>query len=261
MIRLFSSFYHDTNDGRRVEIEQCLRNNLENPHIDSIHLFLDKVDKPPFKHEKIVLRKTTGRPTYNDFFLWAREYNLASADITIICNSDIYFDNSLHVLFNELVSNSCAAMSRWDITSTGNSLLVDHNDSQDTWVFRGQIMKINGDFHVGIPRCDNRILHELQKAGYEVINPSFSIRSYHLHAGTRDEYKNENLKHFICPPYAYMWPHNLWSLPRTLIHNLCYPDEKVTWRLDKRKFSQTLPVRGINKVLGIFRGLGQRTKD
>jgi hypothetical protein len=120
-------------------------------------------------------------------------------------------------------------------------------------VFKGPLRDVQADFPVGVPRCDNRFLYELKRAGYEVINPAFSIRAYHLHAGVRGEYQGENLAQFVDPPYAYLWPHNLWSLPRTLWHNLRHPQARIGWRLDRRRIARSLPLRAARKLLGLLR--------
>lgn len=252
MIRVFSSYYPEPNDNRRIEIQECLQKNLANPAIDSVHLFLERIDSTVFKHDKLKTKKIDRRPTYNDFFEWAREIQPSTFDLTVFTNSDIYFDGSLGALNHGLKENQSAALSRWDINSSGDPALFDRKDSQDVWIFKGPIRKIQGGFCVGIPRCDNRILYELKKAGYEVINPAFSIRSYHLHEGVREEYQDENLEQFVERPYAYLWPHNLWSLPRTLLHNIQYPDARVSWRFDRRKLSGSIPMRVFRRVFASF---------
>ena len=214
---------------------------------------MEAIDSAPIQHEKIRAERSEIRPTYGDFFHWANESQTSCSDISVIANSDIYFDDDLLVLAQALKPGQCAALSRWNVSSTGETVLYDRNDSQDVWVFSGPLRKILGNFPVGVPRCDNRILFELKKAGYEVINPAFSVRAYHLHSGIREEYQNENLDHFVEPPYAYLWPHNLWSLPRTMIHNIGHPDARVSWRFDRRRISKSLPVRAVSKIFSGFR--------
>ena len=252
-VNLFTSFYPERIPERRSELVRCLQKNLENPDITSVSVFLEGLESPPIVHEKLVTRLIESRPSYCDFFNWANECQHAKNDVTVISNSDIYFDDSLALMSQAINPKQCAALARWNFGQEGSPVLFNRNDSQDAWVFRGLIKKVAGDFCVGIPRCDNRILFELKRAGYEVVNPAFSIRSYHLHEGIRGEYQNENLEHFVEPPYAYLWPHNLWSLPRTLMHNLRHPDARIGWRFDRRKFLNSLPVRAIRKVA---RGIG-----
>jgi hypothetical protein len=251
--RLFTTAYPEENERRRSEYKQCLELNLANESIDEICILCEGDDEWLPKNEKIKIRRIFNRPSYQNYFDWISELT-TGADISIIANSDIYFDQQLSLFSYWKIPSECVlVLARWDVTQSDKPTLVDRNDSQDAWVFKGPLRNVQADFPVGIPRCDNRFLHELKKAGYEVINPAFSVRAYHLHAGTRPEYQNENLEHFVEPPYAYLWPHNLWSLPRTVLHNLRHPDARLFWRLDRRKISSSLPVRTVRKVLRSFK--------
>ena len=226
MVRLFTSYYRDRNDGRQAELIECLQRNLNLDAFDSVCLLLEGTESPFPDHPKLKTRPISYRPRYNDFFNWANEFVQSDSDASIIANSDIYFASSISALAKELSPEQCAALARWDVQPDGSARLFDRNDSQDVWVFRGKLRPVVADFCVGIPRCDNRILHELRSAGYEVINPAFSVRTFHLHAGSRGEYPGEIQGFHVDRPYAYLWPHNLLSLPETLLYNLRNPEAK-----------------------------------
>lgn len=253
MIRLFSSQYPEANPIRAAELQTCLNTNLAIHYIDEVVLLLEQACVAPPSHVKLRTRRNDARPTYNKFLRWAQELLPSKSDLTIIANSDIYFDENLAALAEALKPGQCAALSRWDIQPDGSATLFDRNDSQDAWVFKGPLRDVLADFPVGTPRCDNRFLYELQRAGYQVINPAFSIRAYHLHAGQRAEYQSEKREHFVDPPYAYLWPHNLFSLPRTLWHNLKSPGARIGWRLDRRRIARSLPIRAWRKLIGRLR--------
>ena len=53
-------------------------------------------------------------------------------------------------------------------------------DSQDVWIWRS---KINNDcsFGLGVPGCDNALLMNIERKGYEVLSPSRKIQAIHLH--------------------------------------------------------------------------------
>lgn len=248
MIRLFTSFYPEQNPERLRELTIALERNCGLPEMDSVCVFLEGIGHPLAESSQLSVRAITSRPKYTDFFGWANELISTDNDVSIIANSDIYFDSTLGVLGNWLRWNQCVALSRWDLQADGSSRLFDRNDSQDAWIFRGKIRPMNADFCVGIPRCDNRILYELRAAGYEVINPAFSVKAYHLHAGERGEYPSKIQGLHVDPPYNYLWPHNLKSLPATLLHNLRHPDSKLGWRIDWRKLQRTLPWRAVDKL-------------
>lgn len=248
MIRIFTSLYPESNPIRSREIQECLRRNLEQAAITEVCLLLEGNVTSPFQSKKLHTRKILHRPQYEDFFNWANERTQSDEDVSVICNSDICFDSYLQTLSVCLQANQCAALSRWEVDSGGVLRLFDRNDSQDVWVFRGNIRPVISDFLIGVPRCDNRMLHELRATGYEVINPAFSVRTYHLHAGERTEYPAVINGPYVQGPYEYLWPHNLMSLPATMLHRLRHPEEKLDWRIDWRKLQRTLPWRIWNKL-------------
>jgi hypothetical protein len=172
----------------------------------------------------------------------------ADDDISIIANTDIWFGNDIEVVKRALKADECFALARWE--STG---LFDRNDSQDCWIFRGKVRDVYGDFPLGVPRCDNRMVYELERAGYRIRNPSFSVRAHHLHARQFREYGSDNLETFVPPPYGYLWPGNIWSLPKTLIHNIRHPEMRVSWRVDRRRLASSVPIRvarGAYRLIG-----------
>jgi len=248
VIRLFTSHYTEPDESRRKELEQCLLRNVENPVVGSVYLWLENVEAPPVRSEKLVTRRGDHRPTYADFIDWIGELDPSDQDLSIICNSDIYFDSSIAALVDGLGVGQCAALSRWEAGAASAAGPLSRNDSQDVWVFRGLLKNIEGDFPVGVRRCDNRFLHELNKAGYRVINPGFSIRTYHLQAGRRADFRKRNRANYVEPPYAYLWPHNLWSLPRILFYNSCHPGAQIGWRLNYRWVLSTFPVQSLRKL-------------
>ncbi len=256
MIRLFTSFYPETSVSRRREILNCLERNLTLRQVDRVCVFLERTQSP-IEHPKLETRTIDHRPNYEDFFYWTRELQTGADDISVICNSDIHFDCSLAALQSQLNKTQCVALTRWDVLPDGSARLFHRNDTQDSWIFRGPIRQVVGDYPIGVPRCDNRMLYELKQAGYAVINPAFSIRSYHLHAGQRDEYVQDKLATFVEPPYAYLWPHNLCSLPATCMYNLLNSCGKIGWRIDGHRIRQSLPVRVLSGLMRRLRPKAQ----
>lgn len=248
MIRLFTSWYPEASLGRRSELLQCLERNLSLECVSQVFLLLENVDAP-FVHPKLVTKRIAERPCYHDFFEWVNNVDILPSDLSIICNSDIYFDASISALDEGLIANQCVALARWDIQEDGSKTLRDRNDSQDSWVFRGKIRSIKAKFHVGVPRCDNRVLFELENSGYHVINPAFSIYSYHLHAGDRADYGQEHLPGYVDPPYSYLWPHNLFPLSKWAWHLLRSRAIPLGWRFDWRKLWRTTPFRVGRKII------------
>ena len=246
MLRLFTTLYPEKDSTRRAEYVECLMRNLGCAEIDEVCLLVEgeRVELP--ESPKIRVRKIGTRPTYADFFQWIGEV-AGQEDVSVVANTDIWFDGSIGAALGRLGSRECYALARWD----GDSLW-DRNDSQDCWVFKGKVLGVRGDFKIGVVRCDNRILYELQQAGYRVLNPAFSIRVTHLHVGDRAEY-GETEANFIQPPYRYLWPHNLLGPIGTLWHNLYHPKQKMGWRFDCRRWNPLRAVGAARFQLGALR--------
>jgi hypothetical protein len=180
MIRLFINKYTDKNPARNKELEKCFVNNFE--------LF------GPFG-----LITYDSRLTFSDFFAMIN-LSVEENDISIIANSDIYFE-SLKEL-KTIKGNEVYALSRWD----GNTL-YDREDSQDAWVFRGKIKPIpDCNFGLGIPGCDNAIAERISRSGYTVLNPSKSIKAIHLHSSNIRNYGHRTV---VSKPYLLIKPHYL----------------------------------------------------
>lgn len=243
MIRIFSSNYPEKNRVRRSELLTCFQKNVDLGSIGSHCILIENDSFSLPNHQKLKTRSIAYRPKYEDFFQWANELVESPQDISIIANSDIYFDATLLALANSLKPHQCAALSRWDVQADRSLRLFDRNDSQDAWIFRGKIRPMNAAVCVGILGCDNRILYELRTAGYEVINPAFSVRACHLHIKKRPEYPIEINGPRVDSPYAFLWPHNLMSLPQTIRHRWRHPEAKLGWRIDWRRLKRTLPGR------------------
>jgi len=248
MLRLFTTHYPEPDPARRAEYAECLSRNLGCEAIAEVRILVEGgvgADLP--ENPKLFTRAISARPTYADFFTWINEI-AGPADLSVVGNSDIFFDHALVAVAGQLRLGECYALARWDQQADGSSRLLDRNDSQDVWIFRGKIRnELYGSFPLGVPRCDNRLLHELVAAGYRVRNPAFSIRTHHLHAGARGEYGDTG-QHFVAPPYRYLWPHNLLGPIRTLWHNLRHPNARIAWCFDRRAAAQSLPMRIIRKI-------------
>lgn len=243
MIRLFTSWYDEKESSRRAELLNCLVRNLAEQQLDQVCVFLEQTHCP-ITDPKLVTRPISERPKYSDFFTWVNEVQKCD-DIAIIANSDIWLDASIGALSCVLKEDQCAALTRWDMSGSEFSLF-DRNDSQDAWVFRGPIRTVFDDFLIGVPRCDNRILHELLLSGYDVINPAFSIRCHHLHDAPNRTFADD--PRCVPPPYSYIWPHNLMSLPRYLWHNFRHSECAVRWQFDRRRFASLLRLHCFKKL-------------
>lgn len=166
-----------------------------------------------------------GRPTFAELFAMCKP-----DVVNVITNADIYFSAATAQQLEAFPADgkTCWALSRWDVKPDGSSELWDHRDSQDAWVFYG-VPKVSNvhtylsrdakqkPFTDGIAGCDNRLVHELQRAGFKVSNPSKTIRTYHLHLIDWRSYLHDpsgiarggDKIERIPPPYAFAAPTHL----------------------------------------------------
>lgn len=198
MINLFTSLYQDKNPVRHEELLFCLNKNINNEFIDKIYLLVEGDVMVP--QSKKIIAIQSKRPTYRDFFELINKTVKSENEVSIVANTDIYFNDTLVHL--DLMPRQCIALSRWDYKQGGLKL---HNErySQDTWIFKGKIRNVRFcDFNLGIPGCDNRIAYELNRAGYRLINPATKIQSIHYHQSDLHNYNDLTPK--VPKPYLYV---------------------------------------------------------
>jgi len=198
MINLFTNYYLDGNNERQTELVNCVVANEANVNINKVYLVVDKQYELDFIDSKKILQLDLGRrPTYSDFFQLMNEFNDRN-DVGILSNSDMYFDETVQ-LANGMSHNDAYALSRWDREGRNQHFTLTPAAvcSQDSWIFKGPIKDFYSDFFLGRCGCDNRIAYEIKNAGYNLVNPSQSIRSFHLHKSNIRHYdrrrKSENI--------------------------------------------------------------------
>jgi hypothetical protein len=261
-IRLFTSSYDEPSESRRREYLECLQHNSDCGVIDEIHLLVEGAGAWLPTHAGLVRHAIGARPTYADFF--ARINGMAQPDdLSIIANSDVYFDRSVTMARSLLAGDSCLALSRWDVAVDGSVRLFERADSQDAWIFKGPVRCEGiGQYPVGVYDCDNKIAWELEQAGYAVGNPALSLRTYHLHRGEARSYDPANPPdHGIRPPFRYVDPVNAGSLRACIGLWREYRPGYFPWRMTWLGFLRTRPGRPFRYLRdGMRRRFGARAK-
>jgi len=213
MIRLYTSYYREANRDRDAEFRTCLERNLDCAAIDRILVLNEGGDLSKLRSDKLTVRDTKARPTYDDFFGWVND-TTGKNDINIIANTDIYFDDGISILEEADLTNRCLALSRWDAQGDGTARLLELDDSQDAWIFQGRIKDIQGDFHLGIRRCDGRIAYEIRRAGYRLQNPCYTLKAFHLHVTDYRTYEQTDRMLMIPSPFRSVPQCNLFPVWR-----------------------------------------------
>lgn len=160
-IRLFYNHYVDDNPERYKEIEYCYNKNKENKLFD------------------LIIVESKSNPTFDLFFQKINDVS-GPNDINIICNSDIFLDDTIS-LSRSINHKEIYALTCWEYRDQNNIIFKNSKNSQDTWIFRGKIENVNGNFPLGKPGCEGRIAYEFHKGKYKLFNPSMSIKTYHFH--------------------------------------------------------------------------------
>ncbi len=189
-------YYRDKRKERRWELDCVLRKNIGNKLIDQIITVIDNDDSLPLLriYKTVTIINIGRRQMFSDLSNIANAIN--HNGINIIANADVYFkQEDIEKIKKIDYTNTVLALSRWDVKKKGNPKLHEHKDSQDVWIFKGRL-NINGDFLMGTRGIDNRIAYEIGK-NYNIINPSLSIKSYHLHL---TEMRNYTAKSIAVPP-------------------------------------------------------------
>jgi hypothetical protein len=214
-INLFTCYYKDKDADRANELSLCLKKNLS-AGFDKIHILTENAEH---KREciDIVLQNNScaevinfnSRPSFNDFFNLMKEQRFAS-DINVLSNSDIYFEDLQqikNIMSNPSSKRMCLALSRWDVQPNGSAVHFNRWDSQDTWIFYGS-PEINTaeNYTMGIAGCDNKLAYELELAGYNVSNPSCTIKTFHYHLSNIRNYINGDVIERVPPPYKLVNP-------------------------------------------------------
>lgn len=188
MINLFYNYYKDKNPLRQIEIDYCFFTNLNNSKLNVIILNIES------------------KLTYDYYFNQINKISMDD-DINIICNSDIYFDESIENI-SKIKHDECYALLRYEDQGSGNIKFKERPDSQDSWIFRGKIKNVIGNFELGVAGCDNKIAYNVQAAGYKVLNPARDVKSFHLH---NSNVRNYNPRKPLPGPYLTIHPTGLYE--------------------------------------------------
>lgn len=181
-INLFVQVYKAEDSRRQIELDTCLKIN-KSLNINGV---------PCFNVIEI-----NERLTFKEMFKL-----FIPNEINIIANSDIYFDETI-LNVRWIQGRECYALSRWDYKGN-KAVLFNRKDSQDVWVFNGEVTENIGNFNLGVAGCDNKIAYELAQCKYQVSNPSKTIHAIHLH---ESNYRTYNVANRLHEPFLFIKPH------------------------------------------------------
>lgn len=206
-INLIINYYKDPK--RQEELIEAFVNNIQNDAITRVTVLLDSGVELPIHHNKIVVIAYDGHPSF-------AAYAAAAIDdgLNIIINSDCYFDDSV-IDLTAIADNDFACLTRYNMLADRYRLFEELGYcSQDAWAWWGQSKLTDISFTPGVPGCDNKIAWRAHEAGYNVINPSHTVRVFHNHKD-----KTRCLPERLPAPYFYVWPHGIGDIPVTQLRH------------------------------------------
>ena len=219
MISVFFPYYQCGDPARQKEIDLCLKENGENPYIDKLVVVIDDGCDVPFTTSNMTVVHVDKRMTYTFWVELTSQY--CSHGISVLCNSDIYFNDSVKRLKEVLAQpKSFLALSRWELLNGEISQHPNPHWSQDTWAmnvgdnlspsFMHQLA-----FPMGVPRCDNKVAYLFAVQGWSVHNPIDFVKSIHVHETQMRTY-NKKIDERILGGVAYVHPGEGVAAPASL---------------------------------------------
>lgn len=222
-IYLIYQYFVPDSEKRKKEINYCLNKNYNNKNFKKIFLL----------NEKIYSKKETGlnidenrlqqinikkRLKFNDIFEFVSRNKLNG--FIVICNSDIFFDNSIQVLNKTNFNNEKSLISLLRYEYRDYLHTIDdaplytskdgpRGDSQDSWIFHSRFNIEESKRKVfnipfGQPGCDNKILYLYKVLGYNIYNDPLKIKTFHNHSEIN---RNYSIKERIHTPYLLCFPY------------------------------------------------------
>ena len=241
-IILITQFYISSNKERDKEIQQCLEFNLNNKIIDKIYLITERIYTENemgiltnSNKSKIVQINIGTRLMYCNVFDIIEDHKING--YIVLANSDIFFDNSLKILYKTGLINNKMLYSqlRFDYDNKDLNkcnIYGPRGDSQDTWIFHSKFNVEKShrklfNFQLGAPACDNHINYVFMILGFKVHNEPFLIKTYHNHNTSIRTYNNSTEN--VVKPWVSLMPIVHKSVP-----NWIQPNQNL-WRFNIRE--------------------------
>lgn len=191
MATLITTFYQDSSPERQEELSFALQNNLNNPYLDCIVLFVEQsFPTGLFTHPKIRLITVNTRiPTYGDFLTYAA--TLPDSSTVIIANTDICFNQELERVKTWNLENRLVVLSRKEGRPDNKAFLTAHHYSSDSWILRTPLLTSKCEISLGKLHCETAFICHMQQAGYTISNASLSVSSFHIHESGKRSYSQQ----------------------------------------------------------------------
>jgi hypothetical protein len=205
-INLIIQYVNDSRPARQGEYEECLRRNLQNPHVKEVHNLQERTDvrvPDEFKTHAKYREHWLGKwMTYRDAIRYANK--TFPGQICGIINLDIFLDDKANwpLMQQILLGKIVFCLSRTEFNIDGTTfrdpglMAWAFANSQDAWIFRAPLEHIsNCNFRVGTLGCDNAIAHRIKQAGYLPVNAPQQFKIFHIDRARGKTFQNQHEIH------------------------------------------------------------------
>lgn len=193
---LITQVFQAHEKARQDELVQALIENLDNPYLDHIYLLQEGNFRPTQYHPKLSCLFNYNRLSFAEAFQFANDR--FPEQIVMFANGDIRFDETLRLMYTDLVHRELGeqfrfyALSRHELPGRENDGIgtqcdpSKHIQSYDTFIFKAPVPKAlirnMEDVYMGQLGSDPRLVYEATRCGYKVRNPCYDIQTWHYHA-------------------------------------------------------------------------------
>lgn len=182
---LITQIYFTQHEKRNIELKQVIDKHRNSMFSKIFYLNEKSYGLAGDNVEEIIINK---RLVFDDVFEFVKNRKLNG--IICISNSDIYFDETLGNISEDLATNPIMyCQLRHDQLPTGEITLLKNElyhegYSQDAWIYHSNynnLLMNTSSFHFGVPGCDSAFAYIAKKNGFKLINNPTLIRCIHLH--------------------------------------------------------------------------------
>lgn len=165
-----------------------MEKNIANTLIAGIYVFAENLPRSAgdayrfLDHPKVHVIAIDTRPSFKHFIDFANQ-ELHSC-LVAVCNSDVYFDETLGHVHESQWDNQLWCISRYNIIKGSGQLELQGGGNQgsyDAWIFRSPLPDFNSDILLGVIGCDSYFVQRAADAGIRTKNPCLSVILRHLH--------------------------------------------------------------------------------
>lgn len=198
-VTYISQWYRSRNRARNQEINQCAKANSECNALDRLIWYVPKQDVAAIpKWLRGTITPIPDRLHYTHAFQTSQQ-DKDDTMIYILANTDmIIISETIELIKSHLTRQQVYCLTRWEGIGEGARFKAVAG-SQDVWCWKGPVVipRARG-IALGKPGCDNRIAAEFKRVGKQVLNPSRTLKTYHVHAS---QYRTQSAKDTVPQPY------------------------------------------------------------